>query len=1728
VPVDKTWAEAAWPWLSSLAHSCGVSIPVGEPHEIALELLLSLAHSAERMDATSNAYVLSYLIGICQHGGELQAYEGLLARSASFVNSSASEPGADQLAAAVSNARNVILDLPVLRHAAAAALGRCPDTPTVRSALSALAIPLNLPPAPPLGSLPGPEDLLDVVGESASGGSEAASPQPTTGDPWLDFAGVHPAGSIVQGRVTGTRDYGAFVNLAPKVDGMVHVSEIENREGRTVSDVMHIGQQVTVRVLNLDQERRRIDLSMRGVTESEYAYAAVKPNQAPRDEADEDHLQAAKTFLEAARLFLTERNGSPRPLLREMARIRGARIYGILSDQNPRRARDVATALVAALAGWALTRPLTSAQLEIVTLAGDAVTDRQTVSMIKALNWASNDALVPTPPQVREALNEAGQGVREVRDLIVCNLMRSLTKAIGDDDVTKASRVVDAAVELGAELPQSKAGELVDLLSSVKLPATTNLKFGELRDRADPANRPDLAAITDPEDRTTLLAALPMLQAQIAVDVTRKNRDELLAQALMWLAQQLGDSIKRWMPPRSKHPAVVAYERKLNDWRRRQRHLQRSGRRQLGEAPTGLRRETVERAIQGEPAAARQAVQALESFLRANDSMAEEWDAFLAASLSRLSEAASTWRKIKNPSPEVSWNLAMFEATQPFTRHLAWRPLEHALATYQSSPLWALHALYHAIKTLTDAGASEEARHASRDFVIRWGPEVPDGRLLLASLALMDAETEADYNSALEAFSRWQLLGDSPALTPAIGRRTVAETRQQIQELRRDNRYSRRWLLLILCGAARATENTSLSVVYLNAACEVAEQLGEDLIARGAHERAVEMALNQHSHPRAGTEEAVRKTFEMTCIAALTFARKTRDQRLARHVRSALQEAGGEWTNRTTELLTELLGEPEDSRTRPAPIAVQSVPIPPALAELAQPFNAAHTPADIVGLRSRMISALTIVGANEETTHLVNDLMASFEHLSHGVEMREAHDLLQRIAAYASDLDKLHGRSGDNSLTAMLKAVERARIFAADQVEDAPSPTVEIAPGWRGIAIEADRPQVVLRVAAPAQDDVTNVAISAGLESVLLGRLAAGVERTVAVVADAQRDGREAEVMLTVTWTWGMVADRSCTIRLRTPVVSWGGMLGDAGVAGLAIPNKFVVGEPLRDDQLFSGLFQGREDHLEHIDAAYSMALPAQPTCFHGIRKVGKSSLLNRVVRHLESSGRVVVSISAQGLQPGEQDQEAIVSNICRRMAKENPSLFAGTDIPNRVENGIAFLEDFLEIFARRGAEFSHIAPVLVIDEFHCLYKPEMAGLLDVFRMNAESRQLGFVFAATEGPSGLPTETSLLLTPRRVEFLTEAEVSALVDAVFADTPMVVPTDVREQLFDASAGHPNFTAAIARRALDAANDGRRNVLCINDINLAVSEISRTRPEMFQQSWFDPVILSERDRAAAVDLAFTVKEPRGWMDLRDVTTRLGEGGMGVLFRLTSSYVLESLDTPGGRSVRIRGGALESYLQMQHGVTLTPSPDSTRLSVGIFLDVENLIRGADSPEELVDRIERFGNRFGAVQVRVTAATQGALARAGWQPHRVEAAFNAAGWQFRQPPRALAGKESIADNVLAPIVTQSAEQYNLAEIILGSGDHSFIPVAQALVGDGGDDIVVSGRRAHVLSMGTDPESGHSPRHREWASLAQRRFHVCQVLAEERPDLVLWDLEAVLADPERAEPVSPLSWPAS
>jgi small subunit ribosomal protein S1 len=82
-------------------------------------------------------------------------------------------------------------------------------------------------------------------------------------DPWRDVADRFPEGTVLQGRVMRLESFGAFVEVAPGLEGLVHVSELgSGRRLNHAREAAQVGQDVKVRVLNVDPVKRRISLSM--------------------------------------------------------------------------------------------------------------------------------------------------------------------------------------------------------------------------------------------------------------------------------------------------------------------------------------------------------------------------------------------------------------------------------------------------------------------------------------------------------------------------------------------------------------------------------------------------------------------------------------------------------------------------------------------------------------------------------------------------------------------------------------------------------------------------------------------------------------------------------------------------------------------------------------------------------------------------------------------------------------------------------------------------------------------------------------------------------------------------------------------------------------------------------------------------------------------------------------------------------------------------------------------------------------------------------------------------------------------------------------------------------------------------------------------------------------------------------------------------------------------------
>lgn len=118
-------------------------------------------------------------------------------------------------------------------------------------------------------------------------------------DPWQEIREKYPPGSVLDGKVDALEDFGAFVEVAPGVRGLLHVSEISDRRINHPRDALEMGQEVKVVVLDVDVRRKRLRLSMKQVESMESA-ANLKAFQERRQKEKEDEA-GASVMLDALR-----------------------------------------------------------------------------------------------------------------------------------------------------------------------------------------------------------------------------------------------------------------------------------------------------------------------------------------------------------------------------------------------------------------------------------------------------------------------------------------------------------------------------------------------------------------------------------------------------------------------------------------------------------------------------------------------------------------------------------------------------------------------------------------------------------------------------------------------------------------------------------------------------------------------------------------------------------------------------------------------------------------------------------------------------------------------------------------------------------------------------------------------------------------------------------------------------------------------------------------------------------------------------------------------------------------------------------------------------------------------------------------------------------------------------------------------------------------------------------
>lgn len=114
-----------------------------------------------------------------------------------------------------------------------------------------------------------------------------------TPEPWTVIDEKYHVGQVITGKVVQIKDYGAFVELEPGLDGLVHISEIAYKRVTNIADEISVGQEVSAKILEIDKERKRISLSIKETLESPTAQDEAAP-AAEEEVPAEEQVAAAE------------------------------------------------------------------------------------------------------------------------------------------------------------------------------------------------------------------------------------------------------------------------------------------------------------------------------------------------------------------------------------------------------------------------------------------------------------------------------------------------------------------------------------------------------------------------------------------------------------------------------------------------------------------------------------------------------------------------------------------------------------------------------------------------------------------------------------------------------------------------------------------------------------------------------------------------------------------------------------------------------------------------------------------------------------------------------------------------------------------------------------------------------------------------------------------------------------------------------------------------------------------------------------------------------------------------------------------------------------------------------------------------------------------------------------------------------------------------------------------
>ncbi|MBN1192655.1 MAG: S1 RNA-binding domain-containing protein, partial [Coriobacteriia bacterium] len=167
----------------------------------------------------------------------------------------------------------------------------------------------------------------------------------TQDDPWKQLVKDYQVGAIMDGKVTKIVPFGAFIEIGESVEGLVHISEMARGHVEKPEDVANVGDEVKIKIMDVDLERRRISLSIRAANE-ELGLPDAIPYEPEEGEEGAEAVEADEEVAEAVEEAAVEEAAIEEAAVEEAAveeaAVEEAAAEEIAEAEEPQEAAEVA------------------------------------------------------------------------------------------------------------------------------------------------------------------------------------------------------------------------------------------------------------------------------------------------------------------------------------------------------------------------------------------------------------------------------------------------------------------------------------------------------------------------------------------------------------------------------------------------------------------------------------------------------------------------------------------------------------------------------------------------------------------------------------------------------------------------------------------------------------------------------------------------------------------------------------------------------------------------------------------------------------------------------------------------------------------------------------------------------------------------------------------------------------------------------------------------------------------------------------------------------------------------------------------------------------------------------------------------------------------------------------------------------------------------------------------